>query len=223
MRARWQWLIERFAALSARERMLVTIALFAVIYQAADLIILQHQAQRIESLNSAIASDQAEIRRLNDEQNLLSAGLAHDPAAKQRAAVELARQQIRQLQEQLDGATRSMISPRDMARFLEHLLSQESELRMTRLKTFDPVPLLGDEVENKGQRSDRKPAAVHRHAFEIEFDGDYFATLRYLRALERLPWQFAWDSIDYEVVEYPRSAVRLRLHTLSLSEDWIGV
>jgi len=223
MRAKWEWLLERFSALSARERLLVTIALFAIVYQAADLIVLQHQAKRIESLNAAIAGDQVEIRRLNDEQNVLSAGLQRDPVAKQRAAVENARQQIRQLQDQLDTATRSMISPRDMARFLEHLLSQESKLRMTRLKTFDPVPLLGGDVGEKRLPGEGAAAAVHRHAFEIDFDGDYFATLRYLRALEQLPWRFAWDSIDYEVIEYPRSAVRLRLHTLSLSEDWIGV
>lgn len=223
MRARWQWLIERFAALSARERLLVTIALFAVIYQVADLVVLQHQAKRIDALNAEISSGQAEIRRLNNEQNLLSAGLQRDPAAQQRSAVELARQQIRQLQGQLDDATRSMISPRDMARFLEHLLSQESALRMTRLQTLDPVPLLGADDSGDGRRGGKASAAVHRHAFEIDFDGDYFATLRYLRALEQLPWQFAWDSIDYEVVEYPRSVVRLRLHTLSLSEDWIGV
>ena len=223
MRARWQWLIERFAALSARERMLVTIALFAVIYQAADLIILQHQAQRIESLNSAIASDQAEIRRLNDEQNLLSAGLAHDPAAKQRAAVELARQQIRQLQEQLDGATRSMISPRDMARFLEQLLQQERELELLRLETLDPEPLLARPAEGGAPSGLGIDGVLHRHAFDIEFGGNYLATLRYLEALEGLPWRFFWDSVSYEVEDYPRSLVRLRLHTLSLSEDWIGV
>jgi MSHA biogenesis protein MshJ len=223
MRARWQWLVERFAALSARERVLVTIALFAVIYQVADLVVLQHQARQINALNTEIASGRAELRRLNDEQNVLSAGLQRDPVAKQRTAVELARQQIRQLQGQLDDATRAMISPRDMARFLEHLLSQEDALRMTRLKTLEPVPLLVGDEAGDGKHAGAASAAVHRHAFEIDFDGDFFATLRYLRTLERLPWQFAWDSIDYEVIEYPRSTVRLRLHTLSMSEDWIGV
>ena len=49
------------------------------------------------------------------------------------------------------------------------------------------------------------------------------ATLRYLQALEALPWRFFWDSVDYQVIAYPQSTVRLKLHTLSLSEDWIGV
>jgi MSHA biogenesis protein MshJ len=49
------------------------------------------------------------------------------------------------------------------------------------------------------------------------------ATLRYLQALEKLPWRFFWDSVSYQVMEYPDSVVRLELHTLSLSEDWIGV
>jgi MSHA biogenesis protein MshJ len=41
--------------------------------------------------------------------------------------------------------------------------------------------------------------------------------------LEGLPWRIFWDSVSYEVLDYPKSIVRLKLHTLSLSEDWIGV
>ena len=76
-----------------------------------------------------------------------------------------------------------------------------------------------DEPDGKGETR----AGLHRHGFALEFSGGYLATLNYLQALERLPWRFFWDSVDYEVMQYPRSIVRLKLYTLSLSEDWIGV
>ena len=111
-----------------------------------------------------------------------------------------------------------------MARFLEQLLVQEPGLQLLRLKTLEAAPLI-DAGEQGGASTANTDAgtAVFRHAFEIAFSGGYLATLRYLKALEALPWKFVWDSVDYEVVAYPQSTVRLRLHTLSLSEDWIGV
>ena len=93
---------------------------------------------------------------------------------------------------------------------------------MLRLQTLDVQPLLDrdrDEAIGVGEMQ----ARLHSHGFALEFSGGYLATLNYLQALERLPWRFFWDSVSYEVEDYPRSLVRLRLHTLSLSEDWIGV
>lgn len=140
-----------------------------------------------------------------------------------RSEIEATRERVKQRQARLADATADMISPRDMARFLEQLLMQERSLTMVRLQTLDAQPL----STNTAQAGDESPASqspvLYRHAFEIAFSGGYLATLRYLQALESLPWRFVWDGVDYEVIDYPQSIVRMRLHTLSLSEDWIGV
>ena len=109
----------------------------------------------------------------------------------------------------------------ELGLLVEELLLQEPKLTLIRLQTLDAKPLL--DADGMLQSADLMAAALHRHDFAIEFAGDYMATLRYLQALEALPWRFFWDSVSYEVEDYPRSLVRLRLHTLSLSEDWIGV
>lgn len=221
MRARWQALVEKFAGLSARERALVLIAIFAVAWQAADLLVLERQFERAAALNRAIANDHAAIRALNTEQNALTQLAGRDPDRAVRDEVARLRGQVAVMQARLRAITDEMITPQDMARFLEQLLVQEAELTMLRLETLDPEPLLAGDAR-PGDAA-RDGVALHRHGFEIEFAGGYLATLRYLQALEALPWRFFWDSVRYEVVEYPASVVRLRLFTLSLSEDWIGV
>lgn len=225
MQAKWHAWMEKFAALSVRERLLIMAAVFAVAYQLADLLLLDRQYQQIERLNREIAQDNAAIKQIAAELNLLSIQAQDDPNRRLRAEIELARDAVRQLQQRLQAVTSEMISPQDMARFLEQLLLQDEQLTMLRLQTLNARPLLLSDTQSDARSdtaADRQPA-LHRHGFEIEFSGGYMATLHYLQALEGLPWRFFWDSVDYRVIDYPQSVVRLKLHTLSLSEDWIGV
>ena len=222
MRDRWRKLMERFSALSSRERWLVVIALVAVAYQAADLLVLERQFGEIERLNKQVAQDNAAIVRLNSELNMLSQRALDDPNKRLRRQIEDSRLEVQRLQARLQEAAAQLVSPQDMARLLEQMLIQQGQLTMLRLQTLDVQPLLNRDRDEPGGVSQFQ-AGLHRHGFALEFSGGYLATLNYLQALERLPWRFFWDSVDYEVQEYPQSIVRLKLYTLSLSEDWIGV
>lgn len=221
MQAKWQQLLTKFSALNARERVLILLAIFAVSYQFADVLILNHQFQEMEQLNRAMAQDNSAIVQVNTELNTLSSRVRNDPNIELRKQIQSQRDGVVMLQSQLQEATGELISPQDMARFLEQLLVQESQLTLLRLQTLDVKPLLDPESEQNAQQVSE--AVLHRHGFAIEFSGGYLATLRYLESLESLPWRFFWDSVNYEVLDYPASVVRLELHTLSLSEDWIGV
>ena len=228
MRDKLQLLIDRFGALSTRERMFVLIAVFAVSYQIADLVVLDRQYQRIETLNRDIAHDNAAIVGVNTDMNMLAAQAERDPNRALREQLAAARSHNAVLQQRLTSVAEKLISPQAMARFIEKLLVQESELTMLSLKTLKTEPLLPARKQEGSaepvQKSVSTPAVtLHKHGFEITFSGGYLPTLRYLQALEALPWEFFWDSVNYEVIDYPNSIVRLRLHTLSLSEDWIGV
>ncbi|MDJ0738687.1 MAG: hypothetical protein QNJ91_03160 [Gammaproteobacteria bacterium] len=221
MRASVERLLDRFAALSLREQLLILLALFAVAYQTAELVVFDRQYQRVDALNRAIARDHGAISGLNTELAVLSVQARQDPNRELRHQIAAVRTQVAGLQQRLRDATGRMISPQDMAQFLERLLEQEDDLTMLSLRTLDATPLLP--LERDDVAAPRHADALHRHAFEIAFSGSYLATLRYLEALEALPWQFFWESVSFDVIAYPHSEVRLRLHTLSLSEDWIGV
>ena len=64
---------------------------------------------------------------------------------------------------------------------------------------------------------------VYQHGIALEFRGDYFSTLRYLRLLEQLSDSFYWDSITFTQGDWPSATVRLQLHTLSTEEGFLGV
>lgn len=221
MQDRWQAILARYLAFSTRERFLILFAVVAVAYQLADLVILDRQFTRIDEINRTIAQDNRTMVAKSAELRALTMRDRDDPNARLREQVDRARDQVELLQARISGVTGEMITPQDMARFLEELLANDNELTMLRLRTLDARPLLSGADRTDSNKS--RPDALHRHGFELEFSGGYLATLRYLQALESLPWRFFWDSVDYEVIDYPQSIVRLKLHTLSVSEDWIGV
>jgi MSHA biogenesis protein MshJ len=64
--------------------------------------------------------------------------------------------------------------------------------------------------------------AAYRHGMQMEFSGDFFATLEFLRRLEALEWKFFWESVRFDVTEYPQAIATVRVFTLSLDRNWIG-
>ena len=59
------------------------------------------------------------------------------------------------------------------------------------------------------------------HSVVLVMQGQYLDVLAYLQALEGLPWQFYWQSLELDATHYPMTQVTVRLGTVSMSHDWI--
>lgn len=80
-------------------------------------------------------------------------------------------------------------------------------------------------IGQQAQENRRKAGLpqIYKHGIMLELVGDYAATLRYLKNLEDLPWNFYWDAVRYEVTEYPKAKIRILVNTISLEKDWVRV
>jgi len=113
-----------------------------------------------------------------------------------------------------------LIEPKQMAKVLEVVLAQNTDLKLQRVQSLGAEPLSpikakeGEEAETLG---------IYRHGLQIEFKGSYLSTLKYLKALDKLPWNFYWDVLELNVDKYPVSTIVITVHTLSFHEGWIGV
>lgn len=54
------------------------------------------------------------------------------------------------------------------------------------------------------------------HKTTIQFTGTYFASIKYIEAIEKLNWPIYWDTLTYTVTKYPEANVTLEIHTISL-------
>lgn len=64
---------------------------------------------------------------------------------------------------------------------------------------------------------------VFRHSIRVTLQGKYVDIVRYLRAVEALPWRVMWDAMALESSEYPLSTVTVEFHTLSTDAAWFRV
>ena len=67
------------------------------------------------------------------------------------------------------------------------------------------------------------PLGIYTHALNMELEGSYLQLLDYLQRLEQMEQRVFWDILTIDTKEFPTTKIRLQIHTLSLTEDWIGV
>ena len=225
-------------ALSFRERGLILVIALFVFYGLWDTLLMQPLDAKQEKLSKQLEQTQQEVLGLQQQAQTIVELHGVDPNAKNRAKLEKLQKELDAIKEELKQSTAHLIAPKDMAKVLETVLKQSEGLNFVRLEGLGVTPLVKEgtvegiiDVEQDISKADDEqgvfPVAslqmAYLHGLRIEFEGGYLDTLDYLRKLEALPWAFFWDSVDYQVEEYPKGMSSITVYTLSLDENWIGV
>lgn len=211
-------LAELEAAINARaprERLLLAGAVAVVVLLAWDVFLRAPLAERQAREERRIEQLQTEIDSFRASGAALRRQLGEDgdegPAARLRAQLEQADRALAQ-------RTLRVISPQQMVAVLRDVLGDAGGLSLMALRNLGSEPAI-----QASRGADAAAPRVYRHRVEVVVRGDYFSLLAYLERLEGLDWQFQWDALAIETIDYPQAEARLSLSTLSLAEDWVGV
>lgn len=169
-------------------------------------------------------SAQIEAQQISFAAKLAESREDPDKFASDRLAAIAQQQQA--LFDEIASLAGNLITPNQMTAILSSVLGRQSGLELISFQNEEAVPLRSiTEVADEGVDVLRQSAAgqVYEHGLTIEFEGDYFNTLRYLRFLEEISGSFFWDSVRFEQIEWPNALVTLKIHTLSTEEGFIGV
>lgn len=60
-----------------------------------------------------------------------------------------------------------------------------------------------------------KKIPLYQHDFHLTLRGNYVATYNYLKELETLEWRLFWNTLDYQVSDYPNATVKLEVFIFS--------
>ena len=198
----------RWAAMSRRERLLVTAGCAAV-----SLLLIDHlwispswrawslARQTRQQSFVVVETLGADVRTLRDRQALDA----------QRLRAELTALQARVAATEARGLAHDLVTPAQMLPLLEHLLSRHRGLTVRGLQS------LGQTALGSGS------PAIYRHGVELTVEGGYADLLDYLRALEASPQRLLWGSLQLKVLQHPRVLLTLRLHTLSTDARWVEI
>jgi MSHA biogenesis protein MshJ len=226
MQARWQELNQRYLALSLRERALVGLSLLVAVAVVWSMLLINPLLATTNSTQSQLATIQNSLRALHLQQQALILKQQQDPLRELKDRVAQLSQHIVQVDAQLKDKLHGLIAPQQMAKVLESVLQQHHDLKLLKLQSLPATPLVMKPKPAKNEQVEKpakKTAEVYRHGLQLEFEGSYLATLAYLKALQALPWEFYWDEVHLQVDKYPQAKVTIVVHTLSMTEGWIGV
>ncbi len=220
MSTQQQLLFEKFNALNERERLsVILLSVVAIIIVFVELLITPLN-QKYDVVDKQIVSLQTQTRQLESQVLILKSKKSRDPDFQEKQKIKLLDEQIESLNVHLKEKMLGLIEPKQMAKVLEEVLAQNTDLQLQRVQSLGAQPLSpikakeGEETQTLG---------IYRHGLQIEFKGSYLSTLKYLKALDDLPWNFYWDVLELSVNKYPVSTIVITVHTLSFHEGWIGV
>ena len=206
-----QQLADRIDAMELRQRVMLLVTALALLFFMADTFAIQPLIMKQKEGRQTITDLELKLELLRQRTGLLSSNpddwtsSLHNEMLAQLATLD------RQIQERIGG----LLAPAHAIKVLEQVLEQEQGLELLEVDAGSS-PLTG--VELPGEEN--LPAAgIGRYQLQMQLEGSYLATLRYLHALENLPWKFFWESVDYQVTNYPNARITLDLYTLGLAGE----
>ena len=218
-------LLDRYRGLSLRERVLVSVTILAFTWGAW-----------ISSFGGMYIDDleRAKLSRQGVEQNLaaMSAEFANLQASKNNEHIRDLRKQRDQLVADIEVIERQagellgkFIGPEEVPDLLEDLLQKQPGLSLVSLTTLksEKLSVTLQDADVVGDNVPLQTKTIYRHPFQLTFQGEFFAVLNYLQALEQGEWEIAWRELSYVVEDYPLALITLQIDTLSEDSEWVGV
>ena len=222
MKQQWNKWVQRLDAMTQRERGLILIAGAALVLAFAFLAGIEPALKQRKVLAARMVDQDAQLVAAAAQKQALQRTLAQDPDAAIRERIAERQARIAELDTQLAGLQRTLVSPERMPVVLEQLVGRGQGLQLLSLRNLPAAPLV--EKEKDAASSSGKAAGhhVYKHGVEIVIEGSYLDLLAYVARLERQPWQVYWGKTVMSA-DYPKVVVSLTLYTLSLDKSWLVV
>ncbi|MBU0911585.1 MAG: hypothetical protein KKF22_03520 [Gammaproteobacteria bacterium] len=211
----WQQMSERFSALKEREKYTAFISALLLSLWLFMLQLLVPAFEELRKVEQQITSATMTVQQQSSSLISLQQQAEVDIDANYRAELESLRLQEQELQQQISKLTSYFIGSERMASVLQDVLKSSNNVKMKSVIANPPVPLTFSE-----QGTDNK-AVIYQHSTLVVLTGDYFALTAVLERLDALSWSLGWQSIDYNVTEYPNAELTLHLLTVSDNESYI--
>jgi len=208
----------QFNRMSTRERALIAAAALVAVLMTWTIAVMDPMTAKTQGLRGELLSLE---ETLTAGANSLQAGDGSDGGGRMLEPEAKLQSRLAELNAQLASKSAGLIEPERMVQVIHDVLSNQRGVTLVTLRN-KPVSALVEPVPAAdGAVPELSGPYVHR--VELVIEGRYLDIMQYLKALEALPWQFYWRSLELQTTKYPLNRVQIELSTLSLEKDWIGV
>ncbi len=206
---------EKIEALSHREKTIIIVAVLVGLWSGWDTLFYQPKQKKQQALQQTLSSLKQQIAEQQITAIKLEVSARTDPNLNNQNRLVALKAEYKRLQELIMQGDKKFVPPHLMAVALSDILTQNNGLTLIKLDTLPVTTLL--------ESKQSQPEPIYKHGLVVTFSGSYLDTLAYLKALESLSWHFVWESIDYQVKDYPTAETTIKVYTLSFKESWLGI
>jgi MSHA biogenesis protein MshJ len=225
MKAFWQTLAGRFAALSNREKGMVAAAVVALVGFGGYAVWVDPARTVLAASRVQAAQHQSGIAALEGQMATLQEQMKDPDAANKLALAEVQAQKA-EVDRSLQQFELILIPPQRMPQLLRSLLARHRGLDLVAMKTL-PMVERHSIVAVAGKAADaggrQRQGNVFQHGMEITVAGNYADLLAYVSELEGSSQKLAFGKMSLSVTAYPRSELTLTVYTFSLDPVWLVV
>lgn len=207
---------DKIDALSPRERVIIAVTVIAIILGIYNLFVLDPFLKHREELQQQLAAIGPEMDVMQKSIESIIKRQSNDPNVSLRSAIEKKNKKVKELETVIKNETKRLIDPQKMPEILGYLLSRQSALKISSVKSASGEPIYFD-AERK------KPSGLFKHDLTMSLEGTYYQVQSYLKNIEEMAEQVYWDDMTFTSKKYPIGALELNVHTLSTSKELIGV
>ncbi|MGJ8691096.1 MAG: hypothetical protein ACSHW0_01295 [Thalassotalea sp.] len=237
MKQQWLQMSNKFSLLSRREMGLIILSGVVVFFMLPFNLLIEKNLSEIKKQNAKVTK----LSRANIDAdftiNELKQALKSDPNKALEIKISQLENRLASVDQQLLTLTQDLVDPIQMRQALIQLLKVQKGVSLTAFNVLPAQPLLfsganTDEVSDvdtltvptaKAKTPEKISLGLYRHSIQITLTGKYFQLRDYLQQLEDLPWQFFWHDFHYQLIEYPKSELKIEIYSLSTNQEFIGV
>lgn len=214
-RARLRRIAERINALSLRERALLLLAVFAVIFLIWDFAAMQPIRERQERVQDQLEQVRDRVGRLTTSIQQIAAERTRNPNAELEQRQARLEDEIRELENRLADIHGGVSGPRQSVSVLARLLGERSGVNLVELENL-PVETLDNE-------SGIPLPGVYIHRVRLVIESDFDGVGDYLDRIRQLPPGVYWESMQLDVPDWPVNRIELILYSLAFADNWLEV
>ncbi|RDE18857.1 hypothetical protein DV711_14665 [Motiliproteus coralliicola] len=215
----------KFDALSLRERLLILITLVVAVALPGFTYLIE-PAQK-EQLQLILKADKLkiELAEAQVDLQLIKAIKTEDPNKALQDEIKRLKLVLAQRGEELKQRTATLVPPDQMIDLLQQILARQPGIRLLEARKAAPqaINLATPGAEGTSSSTEVAQPLLYRHDLALQLEGGFFQIQGFLKALEGAESSLFWDSLDYQVDNYPKATLRLKLYTLSTTKEWLGV
>ena len=220
--------------LSIRERVLVLLGVFSIIYILWDTFLIAPIQSATNTLVSQRMAIQEQMTNLETRRILASGLLKNSKRKKIQSEIEAVEKSINNFDGKILERLQGRVAPQYMASMLNDVLQNNQNLELISINNLPAILFVSHADKNKKavdqetqskktEETDSRLPGLFIHSLELRLEGRYLDILNYLEALESLEWKIFWDQVNLEVLEYPKVKVLIKVHTFSLKDGWLNV